>query len=135
MQAVQPISRLRKLMAMRNSWSQSELNHRCRPPVLHLSTRYVNALSNFFVAMLYASQIPLGLLWALLALVLQYGVDRWNVLRYYRRPPRTDHTLALRAFKYLPWAVWIHLCLVGYAYVLGPWCDGADPTVSPRPHT
>ncbi|KJE94963.1 hypothetical protein CAOG_05499 [Capsaspora owczarzaki ATCC 30864] len=125
-QFVMPVTRMREFLATRTALTQTELDKRMAPREIMFAARYVNAIVNMSVAMLYAFQMPLAPLIAVFAVGLQYWVDKRNLLRIHKRPPRIDHRLSLRALQYIPWCIYFHVVLGGLAFVLGPWCGNGD---------
>ena len=71
----------------------------------NVTTRYPVVLTMAFVTLFYSTGIPLLFPLASLGFVLQYMVDKLMLLKFYRRPPAYDATMARLAIGALPIAV------------------------------
>lgn len=112
---LQPLSRLlaqRAAAAGRPTCvMQSDLNQLYVGPRFDVTERYPQLLNILFFAMTYSTGMPLMLLFALLFFSLSYLVDRFLLLRFYRRPPQRDERLQRTVNRILPYALLVHLAM------------------------
>eukprot|EP01136_Pigoraptor_vietnamica_P027329 Opistho-1_new@83486 len=128
-QIVRPVTLARRAFAAVSSVTQEQLNERMRPPEPDIPSRHVTSVVAVFTSMFYASQMPLLPLVAGVGIVLQYAIDKYNLLRRQRPPPKTSGAVSVLMMRVVTWAGIVHVLLAGLAYVIGPWCNGSDPVI------
>lgn len=96
--------------------TQAELNQRFVPPSFRIIKRFAHIMTTLFVATVYAGPIPVVVPVAAFTFILSYWIDKWVLLRVYRRPPQYDETMALWAIKVMPIALCLHLGMSIWAY-------------------
>jgi hypothetical protein len=101
---------------------QSQLDDALAPPPFLIPVRTAAVLNTLFTCLAYSGGHPILLAVAGASYTAMYWVDRWAVLRLYRRPPRYDAKLASWVVACLPWAICVHLLFSVWMY--------GDPTVT-----
>ena len=85
----------KKLMRLKPvSITQKELNELFEPPDLAMHTRYASVIRTFFVSCFFFEMLPSGMFLCLVFMVIQYRVDKYMVLRRYKRAKRMSKHLA-----------------------------------------
>lgn len=85
----------KKLMLLEPvSITQRELNELFEPADLAMHTRYASVIRTFFVACFFFEMLPSGMLLCLVFMVIQYWVDKYMILRRYKRAKRMSKHLA-----------------------------------------
>ena len=74
--------------------------------------RYPLVITMVVVSLTYSSGLPVLLPLAATGFILQYTVDKWMLLKFYRKPPAYDAGMTRLLLTILPWAV---LCHLGFA--------------------
>ena len=95
----------------------------------NVTTRYPVILTMAFVSLFYSTGLPLLLPLASLGFFMQYIVDKMMLLKFYRRPPAYDATMARLAITALPIAVAIKFAF-GFWMTTSPHLLPA-PTLTP----
>jgi len=98
--------------------SQSEMNQMyALDSELYLPFRYQLGLKVVFIAIVFCPPIPLLLPFAALFMFLSYQIDRFNLLRVFKPPPRTtDRTVTMSVLYILPVAVFGHVWIAMFFY-------------------
>jgi hypothetical protein len=82
-----------------------------------LQLRYPHVLNGIFVTMLYSAGLPLLLPVLAISMLLTYWVEKYLLLRKYRRPQGgEDETLAMLCVQLLPFALVLHLAASVWIY-------------------
>ena len=84
---------------------------------IYLPFRYQLVLKFIVIAFMFCSAIPLLLPFGTFFMFVSYRVDRYNLLRVFKPPPRTtDRTVTLSVLYILPIAVFLHLWMAIFFY-------------------
>uniref|UniRef100_A0A7S1CHA1 CSC1/OSCA1-like cytosolic domain-containing protein n=1 Tax=Bicosoecida sp. CB-2014 TaxID=1486930 RepID=A0A7S1CHA1_9STRA len=94
--------------------TQSHLEHLYLGPEFHLADRYSQAVMTIWVAFSYSAGMPLLLPLAACFFFVTFWVDKILFVRFYRRPPTYDASIARSAAALMPWAIVVH-------FVVGTW--------------
>jgi hypothetical protein len=76
--------------------------------------RYNGMLTVMFVTLIYSAGLPILYLIAAAYFACMYWVDKYLMLRHYRKPPLYDATLALKTVGWFKYALFLH-CLLAAA--------------------
>jgi hypothetical protein len=76
-----------------------------------LEMRYNGILTVMFVTMIYSAGLPILYLIAAAYFAVMYWVDKYLMLRHYRKPPMYDATLALKVIGWFKYALFLHFLL------------------------
>ena len=98
--------------------SQAEMNQvYALDSELYLPFRYQLVLKMVCIAMTFCSAVPLLLPIATLFMFLSYWIDRYNLLRVFKPPPRTtDRTITMSVLYILPLAAFGHIFFALFFY-------------------
>jgi len=113
-----PITSCKRWCLRKKKILQVDLNKLYEGPTFDLGFHYAKTLAFVFVCFAYSGGLPLLLPIITFFLFMQYWMNKYLVLRAYKRPPYYDSNLNERALRILPAALLIHL-----AFSL--WCYGA----------
>ena len=103
------IKTIRKWSARRDKFLvQGQANTLYEGPPVDMAQRYANVAKTLIVVFAYAPIIPLGFLFGLATLVLDYWVDKILLLRRHARPLRMSGDMARVMVSSVPWAVMIY---------------------------
>ncbi len=75
--------------------TQSELNKLFEQPQLNFSLKYCSKIKSFYVSCFFFYILPIGPFITLLFMLVQYWVDKYLILRRYKKPPRLGKELSL----------------------------------------
>ena len=108
---------IRYLIAPR-AHSQAEMNQiYALDSELYLPFRYQLCLKMTCIAMTFCSAVPLLLPIATLFMFFSYWIDRYNLLRVFKPPPRTtDRTITMSVLYILPLAAFGHIFFAIFFY-------------------
>ena len=102
---------------------QADLDQIFVGPRFDITERYPLILNMIFFSFMYSSGLPMMLVFALGAFCLSYVVDRFMLLRFYKRPPQRDERLQRKVTQVLPYALLLHLSIaiwmLGNSDILG----------------
>ncbi|MCQ2818082.1 MAG: hypothetical protein MJ252_12520 [archaeon] len=85
-------------------------------PVFGMETRYASILSTFWVCMFYGAPMPILNVIFFVYIFLTFVVDKFLILRYYRKPPVIDLKTASTFINYSFVALAIHLAFSIWTY-------------------
>ena len=74
----------------------------------HTPPRYPLVITMVVVSLVYSAGLPMLLPLAAFGFMLQYAVDKWMLLRFYRKPPAYDEGMTRLLITIMPWAALIH---------------------------
>jgi hypothetical protein len=77
----------------------------------NLSERYTDMIKTLFTGLFYAAIFPQGLFITAFAMLIMYFVDKYSLLRLWRRPPMLDESLAVQGRHLIMCVVWTHLII------------------------
>lgn len=95
---------------------QEEMDDLYRPEDFDIETRYPVLLNTFAVTMLYGSGMPILFVFAFASYVFSYWIDKWLLLRVYKRPAFIDESLARLATAMVPVTVLFYLVMGLYMF-------------------
>ncbi|CAD8138517.1 unnamed protein product [Paramecium octaurelia] len=95
---------------------QRDLNRLSVGPEFNLDLYYANLLNTIFVTLFYSSLIPLMLPLGFFALAMHFLVQKFLLLKYYRKPPSYDEALHDSVFTLLPYSIIMHILIAIWAY-------------------
>jgi hypothetical protein len=96
--------------------SQAQANMKFSGADFDLATRNSTLLTIVFTCYLYSGGMPLMNVLCFLSMFLLFWVDKFLILRHYKRPPLYNELLHQRAMTYLPYAVIFHCGFALYMY-------------------
>mmetsp|Transcript_19247 Transcript_19247/g.38074 ORF Transcript_19247/g.38074 Transcript_19247/m.38074 type:complete len:669 (+) Transcript_19247:129-2135(+) len=91
-------------------FSQTEMNDYLMGGEFDLSERYAIVTANVFCLLMYSGGMPALYFCGFLIFFVQYWVDKYAFLRYYRTPPRVDSSLAKNTVWGLYLSCVVHIC-------------------------
>lgn len=89
--------------------SQADLNALWGAAEWYLAERYTDVLKTIFVGTFFAVPLPAGLFVTSFAVICNYYVDKYSMLRLWHQPPAIDRSLAILARYYYLVVVWAHI--------------------------
>ncbi|CAD8057214.1 unnamed protein product [Paramecium sonneborni] len=95
---------------------QRDLNRLSVGPEFNLDLYYANLLNTIFVTLFYCSLIPLMLPLGFLALLMHFLVQKYLLLKYYRKPPSYDEAIHDSVFTLLPYSIIMHILIAIWSY-------------------
>ena len=98
------------------TFTQDDLNYKFLGPDFLIARRYAQVLTDLFVCLLFASGMPVLLLFGMVNFYVSYWIDKFFFVRYYRTPPRYSAYLARYATYLLPFAIAFHLAVAIWVY-------------------
>lgn len=99
--------------------TQKRLNNVYQAPDLSLGMRYQMILKHFTLALALGSALPLSYWLSTLLCAGTFWIDKYNVLRLYKKPAHTNEDVANVATIYVaPLSLLLHLCLASYFYTV-----------------
>ena len=96
--------------------SQAEANMKFSGADFDLATRNSFVLTVVFTCFLYSGGMPILNVVCCVTMFLLYWVDKFLILRHYRKPPLYNHLLNDKVLKYLPFAIIFHCGFSLYMY-------------------
>lgn len=100
---------IRRCFATRNRFLvQGEANALYEGPPVDMAQRYANVTKTLIVVLAYAPIIPLGYLFGMATLLLDYWVDKVLLIRRHARPLRMSGEMSQVMVSMVPWAVMIY---------------------------
>jgi hypothetical protein len=96
--------------------TQRELNALLLGPPFRMAVRYAEMMSSIFVIFMYSAGMPILYLVGACQMLVNYWLDKFFFLRYYRKPPRFDEKIGRRASGLFPYAIMLHLCTALWMY-------------------
>ena len=91
--------------------AQDEYEDLYTGPEFILQLRYAQILSQIFITMTFSSGIPILYLITLISFIISYWVDKFLMLRYFRKQNYFTSDLSGTVVKILPWAVYCHIVM------------------------
>ena len=95
---------------------QIDLNTLYEGAEFDLADKYVKVLAFTFVCFMYSGGVPLLLPVLVIYLILQYWVDKWLFMRYYKIPPKFNLSIHNRAMQIMPYALYLHILMSLWFY-------------------
>jgi hypothetical protein len=80
-------------------------------PEIEYFEKYPRFLNLAFLAMFYGFIMPYFFLIVIACFIVNYLVDRWTIVYYYRKSPMYDTSMTNNIFYYLKWAGVVHCCI------------------------
>ena len=103
------IVRRRARAAHQSFVTQRELNDVFEGPSFDMATRLGYVLNTCACTLTFSSGLPILVPMAMASFFVSYWVDKYLILRYYKRPPQIKSTTIVQAFSTLPLVVLMHL--------------------------
>lgn len=91
---------------------QGDANAIFEGPPLDLAQRYASVFKTLIISFAYAPIVPIGLAIGLIALIVEYWVDKILLLRRHSRPLKTSGDLNRSMVRLLPWAVVVYAVML-----------------------
>jgi len=82
----------------------------------NLGERYTKMINTFFLAVMYAPLLPPGLFIAAFCFAYSYWVNKYLLLRKWKKPPQYDAKLALQAQRHVMLSLVVHALVTLYWY-------------------
>ena len=112
----------RKCKGMRqHSATQQDVNSVFDGIEFVLPVRLATVMNTLAITIIYSGGLPALIPLACMSFTISFNIDRWMMLRHYKRPPEYTTTLVLNYFYIVPFIVLIHLGFSAWMY--------SDPTV------
>lgn len=90
--------------------SQTEAQKLFEPPELDMPQRYATLMKTYLVTVVYAPMMPFSFLFGILAMFIQYWVDKYMLLRVHSRPVRLSHNLDEVMIQVIPIGAILYAC-------------------------
>jgi hypothetical protein len=101
--------------------TQDAMNNFYRGAIWNLAERYTDMIKTIFVGFFYSTILPSGLFITAFAMLTTYWVDKYSLLRIWRRPPALDESLAVQSRQYIILIVWVHLIMARIFFANWPY--------------
>eukprot|EP01016_Furgasonia_blochmanni_P028922 TRINITY_DN3045_c0_g1_i7.p2 TRINITY_DN3045_c0_g1~~TRINITY_DN3045_c0_g1_i7.p2 ORF type:complete len:400 (+),score=43.92 TRINITY_DN3045_c0_g1_i7:2281-3480(+) len=88
--------------------TQAELHQVYEGVDFDIAARYAGIIKTMFTTALFASLLPVGLVWAMLAIFSIYWADKYSLVRRCKRPPTLGAKLSREMCELLEWILPIH---------------------------
>jgi hypothetical protein len=108
--------------------TQQEMNAYFQGAYWNLAERYTDMIKTVFVGLFYSSLVPTGLVVTFVAMCVAYWVDKYSLLRQWRRAPNYGPSLAAQSRKYIVLCVFVHVVMTRIFFSRWPYQDLANPT-------
>jgi len=103
--------RCRKDAAHKEAVTQRQLNVMFEGPEFDMATRLGYVLNTCACTLAFSSGLPILVPMAMLSFFVSFCVDKYMILRFYKRPPQTKSTTIIKAFATLPAVVLMHFVI------------------------
>jgi hypothetical protein len=103
--------------------TQEELNVLFTPTAWTLAERYTDMLKTIFCGLFFAVPMPSGLIITACAMFSTFCVDKYSLLRLWRRPPALDDSLATTSRVFLAMTVFAHITVSTNYFAHWPFND------------
>ena len=114
---IRPDKWIFRLLARRQPTQQQMNNFYTLDSDLYLPFRYQLILKWVFLTLMFCPAFPLLLPYGAVFCLASYCVDRYNLLRVFKPPPRTtDRTISMSVLYILPLAVFAHIFMALFFY-------------------
>lgn len=97
--------------------SQNEAKKLFEGPELDMPQRYATLMKTYLLTVVYAPMMPLSFIFGLLALCIQYWVDKYMLLRVHARPVRLGHDLDEVMIQIIPVGAVLYACGIWIFFV------------------
>jgi len=99
--------------------TQKRLNRVYEAPELSLGMRFQMILKHFTLALALGSALPIAYWLIAILCIVTYWIDKYNVLRLYKKPALVNEAVAHVSVVYVaPFSLLLHLCLAPYFYTV-----------------
>ncbi|EKX53929.1 hypothetical protein GUITHDRAFT_160745 [Guillardia theta CCMP2712] len=103
--------------------TQKRLNRVYEAPELSLGMRYQMILKHFTLALALGSAMPLNYWLITILCIVTFWIDKFNVLRLYKKPALCNDEVANVATVYIaPLSLLLHLCIAPFFYTVVATC-------------
>ena len=73
--------------------------------------KYPRLMNMIFVSMFYGFGIPIFFVLTLVAFIISYIVEKYAVVRFYKKPPMYDDTLNINTAYFLKWGAFFYIAI------------------------
>ena len=101
----------RKDAAHKDAVTQRQLNSLFEGPQFDMATRLGYVLNTCACTLFFSSGLPILVPMAMVSFLVSFCVDKYMILRYYKKPPQTKSTTIVNAFATLPAVVLMHFII------------------------
>ena len=110
------IRSIKRCLLKKKKVLQVDLNTLYEGGEFDLADKYVKVLAFIFVCFMYSGGVPLLLPVLVVYLTLQYWVDKWLFMRYYKIPPKFNLSIHNRSMQIVPYALILHVLMSLWFY-------------------
>lgn len=103
------------------SRTQAQMNRYFRGAIWNLAERYTDVIKTLFVGLFYSSLLPQGLFITAFSFITTYWVDKYSLLRLWKRPPSYDASLAVQSRHLVVFVIWVHLIITRVFFANWPY--------------
>ncbi|CAM9629055.1 unnamed protein product [Scytosiphon promiscuus] len=109
----------RKLIAPKQK-TQAEMNVFFQGALWNLAERYTDMIKTVVVGLFYSAIVPTGLFITAAAMIMLYWVDKYSLLRLWKRPPAYNESLSSQTRMYITLCIWMHLIMARVFFAKWP---------------
>eukprot|EP00752_Nemacystus_decipiens_P002303 g2179.t1 len=109
----------RKLIAPKMK-TQAEMNVFFQGALWNLAERYTDMIKTVVVGLFYSAIVPTGLFITAGAMIMLYWVDKYSLLRLWKRPPAYNGSLSHQTRWYIILCIWMHLVMARVFFAKWP---------------
>lgn len=91
--------------------TQRKLNDMFVGPTFDMATRLGYVLNTCACTLVFSSGLPILIPCAMLSFFISYWVDKYMILRFYKKPPQMKSTTIIRAIATLPFVILLHFII------------------------
>jgi hypothetical protein len=99
---------VRKCFANKAAYHQEALNESVEGPEFNLAASYGEAYLLIFVTLIYATGMPVLLMFAFFGFTYKYFADKWAILNFYKKPPMYGDQFYHMTQSLMPIAISLH---------------------------
>ena len=101
--------------------TQAQMNAFFRGAQWNLAERYTDMIKTMFVGLFYSALLPQGLFITAFSMLTTYWVDKYSLLRLWKRPPSYDASLAIQSRHLIMLVIWVHLIMTRVFFANWPY--------------
>lgn len=101
---------LKRMLTAKSQITQRDLNALYEGPEFNMAINVPNTLVVLYTCMMYSSGMPTLILVAMFSFLISFWVDKFMLLRMYKKPPQYDAALTKRVVGLLPTALFLKMC-------------------------
>ena len=99
--------------------TQDQMNDYFLGPEFDLSKRYAQTIATIFLCLSLGSGMPVLYVVGFFSILVTYWVDKFLLMRHYRRPPAYNYKLGQKSIQWLFFALVVHTLVAIYSYGSG----------------